>query len=473
MKILFAASEAAPFMKTGGLGDVAGALPQALNSLGEDCRVIIPYYGDIPEAYKRTMTYIGNVYVPLSWRYQYCGVFAQAINGVKYYFIDNEYYFKRNGCYGHYDDAERFAFFSKAILEVLPLIDFIPDVIHANDWHTALVPVYLDVFHRDRKEYSGIRTVFTIHNIEFQGKYGRELYNNVIGMPPNKTSLIDYCGCCNFMKGGIETASVVTTVSKTYANEILDPYFSYGLDAILRNRSYKLRGVVNGIDTVTYNPKRDAALFKKFDLATIEDKEINKKGLCELLNLPYKEGRPMLAMITRLTEQKGMDLLAAVMDELLAFDLQLVILGTGDWKYETMLKEYGDRYPGKLKAIISFSNDLAKKIYGGADMFLMPSKFEPCGLSQMIAMRYGTVPIVRETGGLKDTVEPFNPSAGTGTGFNFYSYNALDMLGAVRRALCEYGKKANWSKLIANDMNKDFSWTKSAKEYVDIYKEII
>lgn len=473
MKILFTAAEAMPFMKTGGLGDVAGALPQALNILGEDCRVIMPYYGDIADSYKRTMTSIGNVYVPLSWRYQYCGVFSQSINGVKYYFIDNEYYFKRSGCYGFYDDAERFAFFSKAILEVLPLIDFYPDVIHANDWHTALVPVYLDIFHRHRDEYRNIRTVFTIHNIEFQGKYGKELLADVLGIPQDRTSLLDYEKCCNFMKGGIETSSVVTTVSRTYAKEILDPYFSYGLDDILRNRSYKLRGVVNGIDTTVYNPRRDNALFKKYDLATIEDKEENKKGLCDLLNIPYKEGRPIITMISRLTEQKGFDLLAAVLDELLSLDIQLVILGTGDWKYETMLKEYDTRYQGKLKAIINFNADLAKKLYAGADMFLMPSKYEPCGLSQMMAMRYGTVPIVRETGGLKDTVEPFNNTTGIGTGFTFYSYNAFDMLGAIKRAIGAYNIKSDWNKIITNCMNKDFSWTKSAKEYIDIYKEIM
>lgn len=470
MKVLFASSEAYPFIKTGGLGDVAGALPSELVKLGVDARVILPYYSDIAEKYKSTMSYVGNLSVPVAWRNQYCGVFEQSVGGVKYYFIDNEYYFKRAGIYGFYDDAERFAFFSRAVLEVLWLIDFYPDVIHANDWHTALIPVYLDAYYVEREEYKNIKTLFTIHNIEFQGKYGKEVLFDVLGLKKEKESIVDYSGCVNFMKGAIESANAVTTVSQSYAKEILDPFYSYGLESILRERSYKISGVVNGIDVNLYNPSKDKSLFAKFDKKDPSKKAENKKGLCSMLNISYSEDTPIIAMITRLTEQKGMDLVMRVIEDILARDVQLVVLGTGDWRYETKLRDIESRYPQKMKALITFSADLANKIYASADMFLMPSKFEPCGLSQMIAMRYGTIPIVRETGGLRDTVIPYDGEKGTG--FTFYSYNAYDMLGAIDRAISEYKVKESWAKLMKNAMSADFSWKKSAKEYVKIYEKI-
>ena len=470
MKVLFATSEAYPFIKTGGLGDVAGALPSELVKLGVDARVILPYYSDIADKYKSTMSYIGNLSVPVAWRNQYCGVFEQTVGGVKYYFIDNEYYFKRTGIYGFYDDAERFAFFSRAILEVLWLIDFYPDVLHANDWHTALVPVYLDAYYIQREEYKNIKTLFTIHNIEFQGKYGREILLDVVGLKKEKESILDYAGLVNFMKGAIESSNAVTTVSQSYAKEILDPFYSYGLEGILRERSYKISGVVNGIDVNLYNPSKDKALFAKFDKKNISGKLDNKKGLCSMLNIAYSENTPIIAMITRLTEQKGMDLVMRVIEDILSRDVQLIVLGTGDWRYETKLRDIESRYPEKMKALITFSSDLANKIYASSDMFLMPSKFEPCGLSQMIAMRYGTIPIVRETGGLRDTVIPFDGD--NGTGFTFYSYNAYDMLGAIDRAISVYNDKDNWAKLIKNAMSADFSWKKSAKEYVKIYEKL-
>ncbi len=470
MKILFAASEAVPFVKTGGLGDVAGALPGELNKLNADCRVILPLYGDILEKYRSTMSYVGSLSVLVAWRKQYCGVFEQTVNNVKYYFIDNEYYFKRSGLYGFYDDGERFAFFSRAVLEVLPLIDFYPDVLHANDWHTALIPVFLDAFYIGREEYKNIKTLFTIHNIEFQGKYGREIIPDVLGLPAEKSKIVDYAGCTNYMKGAIESANAVNTVSQSYAKEILDPFYAYGLEDILREREYKLSGVVNGIDVGIFNPWKDKALFKNYSKNTIAGKSVNKKGLCEMLNITYNENVPVISMVTRLTEQKGVDLLVGVIEEILARDVQLIVLGTGDWRYETKLRDVESRYSNKMRALITFSGDLANKLYASSDMFLMPSKFEPCGLSQMIAMRYGTVPIVRETGGLRDTVIPFDGEKGTG--FTFLTYNAYDMLGAIDRAIGVFHDKEQWAKLIQNAMSADFSWKKSAKEYMKKYQEL-
>ena len=471
-KVLFVASESAPFIRTGGLGDVAGALPTTLNALGTDTRVILPLYMDIPWDFRNSMKYIGSVYVTLAWRYQYCGLFSYNYNVVTYYFIDNEYYFKRNGIYGHFDDAERFAFFSKACLEALRLIDFYPDVIHANDWHTALVPVFLDCFYRGIPEYQNIKTVFTIHNIEFQGKYGEDLITDILGLPEDRHSLVKYAKCANFMKGAIEASNAVTTVSPSYANEIMDRYYSYGLDNILRQRGYKLSGIVNGIDVDLYNPATDKALFKNFDFTTIEDKKVNKQELLKMFDMNFNNNTPLIGMVTRLTEQKGLDLLLARIDQLMQSDLQIIILGKGDWKYESKLQELEGRYYGKLKVIINFSTDIANKIYAGSDMFLMPSKFEPCGLSQMIAMRYGTIPIVRRTGGLNDTVIGFNPAELTGNGFTFYSFNADDMADAIYRAVGTYHNKREWISLIANSMAADFSWKASAEKYIDLYNRI-
>ncbi len=473
MKVLFATSECVPFAKTGGLGDVAGALPSSLVKSGVDCRVIMPYYSVIPEAYRSTMQYVGSITVPVAWRSQYCGIFTQTLNGVKHYFIDNEYYFKREGLYGYYDDAERFAFFSRAVLEIMKVVDFYPDVLHCNDWHTALCPIYLDAFYAREEGYGGMKCLFTIHNIEFQGKYGKDIIEDVLGIPEHKDSLLDYSGAVNLMKGAIESSHIVNTVSKTYAGEILDPYYAYGLSDILKEREYKLRGVINGIDTSVYNPRTDKALFKRYSKSSAKDKKANKLGLCSMLNLNACEDVPMVAMVTRLTEQKGLDLIMRVAEDILARDLTLIILGTGDWRYESALKELERRYDNKVRALITFSSDLANKIYGAADIFLMPSKFEPCGLSQMIAMRYGTIPVVRETGGLKDSVIPFNEESGEGVGFTFCTYDAYDMLGAIDRALCAYSDKEKWNTVVYNAMSADFSWKKSAKEYGKIYKELI
>lgn len=472
--VLFVASEAAPFIRTGGLGDVAGALPKALKTCGFDVRVVLPLYSDIPEHMRKELKFVSYTYVPLAWRNQYCGIYEGEANGITYYFIDNEYYFKRGGLYGHYDDGERFAFFCKAALELLMQIDFHPGVIHCNDWQTALVPVFLDSFYRANPIYTNIKTVYSIHNIQFQGQYDKCVIGDILGVPADKSSLLEYADCCNYMKGGIESANVVTTVSPTYAQEIMDSYYAYGLESILRERAYKIRGIINGIDVEDYNPATDKSIFAQYSLSDMSGKEVNKESMCRLINIQYVPTRPMLAMITRLTSQKGLDLLMSVAEELLAADVQLVIIGMGDWKYETRLKDLEHRYGNKLRVIINFSKDLADKLYAAADIFLMPSKFEPCGLSQMIAMRYGTVPVVRETGGLKDTVPPFDPTTGEGVGYTFKTFNAQDMLGAIWRAVdAYYNDKQNWAKAVHNCMRKDFSWTTSARRYAEIYRSLV
>ena len=472
MKILFATSEAGPFMRTGGLGDVGQALPLARTKEKQDVRVIMPLYDGIKDIYRQTMQFLGSKVVTLGWRQQYAGVFFYEYEGVKYYFIDNEYYFKRFGIYGHYDDGERFSFFSRAVLDVLTLIDFTPDVIHCNDWQTGLIPVYLDAFYRGDERYANIRTVMTIHNIEFQGEMDKSCISEVFGIPASHASIVEYNNNANMLKAGIEASHAVTTVSRTYAEEILNPYFAYGLEDILAKRRYKIRGILNGIDTDVYNPAKDSALFAKYTLKTVAKKAADKKGLQELVNLPVSADKPLIGMVTRLTNQKGMDLVMEVIEEILSMDLQMVILGTGDWKYETALNELSRRYGNKLAVIINFSKDIASKIYAGSDMFLMPSKFEPCGLSQLIAMRYGSVPIVRETGGLKDTVPAFNPVTREGRGFTFKTYNAYDMLDAIRRAVGTYYNKEEWASIVSNDMSGDYSWKASAKEYVKLYNEI-
>ncbi len=473
MKILFVTSEAAPFVRTGGLGDVAGALPKAFKKLGHDARVILPFYKEeIKDAFKNNFRFIGSTFVDLSWRRQYVGVYEAIYDGITYYFVDNEFYFKRKGLYGHFDDGERFAYYSKAVLEAMQLIGFYPDVLHCNDWHTALTPVYLDVYYRFSENFRNIKTVFTIHNIEFQGKYGTEILGDIVGLPEWANSLVMNDGCVNYMKGGIEAAAAVTTVSETYATEILDPFYAYGLNGILSERRFKLHGVVNGIDTDVYNPKTDKALFQNYTLRTVAKKSLNKKALCEMIDLGYDENRPLVAMITRLTEQKGMDLVAAVIDEIMRADIQMVVLGTGDWKYENMIKRVESQYPTKFRAILQFSSDIASKLYAASDMFLMPSKFEPCGLGQLIAMTYGSVPIVRETGGLKDTVVPYNPTDKTGVGFTFKTYNSYDMLDAVWRAYGMFFDKENWKAVVANAMKQNFGWDVSAKKYIDIYNGI-
>jgi len=471
MKVLFATSEAYPFAMSGGLADVSGALPKALRKRFVGARVIMPLYSTIPEELKEKMTYICNITVSVAWRRQYCGIFEAHMDGVIYYFIDNQYYFKRDGLYGFYDDAERYAFFSRAILEVLPHINFKPDIIHCNDWQTALVPVYLDTFYKYDEFYKDIKTVFTIHNIQYQGKYGRELTEDVLGIPYDKESLIEYDGCVNFMKGAIQCSHKVTTVSPTYSKEILDPYYSHGLDPILKEFTYKLTGIVNGIDCDVYNPETDSLIYKNYSVDTISDKAYNKQCLQKELGLPEKADVPIIGIVSRLVNHKGFDLVKCVFEELLKADLQFAILGSGEWECESFFSEMAEKYPEKVGLTVGFNTTLAHKIYAGADIFLMPSKSEPCGLSQMVALRYGTVPIVRTTGGLNDTIR--DSGDGEGNGFTFASYNAHDMQEAVWRSLAGYMDKSGWEVLRKRAMLCDNSWSVSANAYIRLYKEIL
>lgn len=477
MKILFVASESTPFIKTGGLGDVIGSLPKTLAELGEEVAVVLPLHEEISSDYRNKMEFVGNTAIPLGWRQQYGGLFRIVLDKVSFYFIDNEYYFKRKGLYGHFDDGERFAFFSKAVLELMPFMKFgkknsPPDIIHCNDWQSGLVPLMLDVFYRNLDYYKHLKTVMAIHNIEFQGKMDKYVIDNVFGIPASHAKIVEYKDAANMLKAGIESANKVVTVSPTYAVEIMDPYFAYGLEDILKARSFKISGILNGIDTKAYDPEADKALFAKFSAKDPAKKSANKKGLQKLFNLPQNPDVALIGMVTRLTSQKGIDLVLRVIHEILAMDVQLVVLGTGDWKYENALNEVANQYPTKMASAIYFSNDVAAKIYGGCDMFLMPSKFEPCGLSQMMSMRYGTVPIVRETGGLKDSVKPFDPTTLKGTGFTFKSFDAYDMLDAIKRAVGTFKAKDEWKALIANTMSEDWSWSRSAKSYLDLYKSI-
>lgn len=471
MKVLYAASEALPFMASGGLGDVAGSLPQALRKRLIGCRVVMPLYDTIKQELKDTMKFITYISVPVAWRHQYCGIFEAKHNGVIYYLLDNQYYFKRDTIYGHYDDAERFAFFSRAILEIIPHIDFKPDIIHCNDWQTALTPVYYSAMYANSPGYENIKTIFTIHNIQYQGIYGKELIGDVLGIPAEKTSLIEYDGCVNFMKGAIECADRVTTVSSSYADEILDPWYSHGLDSILNERRYKLSGILNGIDTVGYDPETDKMICKNYSADDPSGKKDNKTELQQIMNLPVRNDVPIIGMVTRLVSHKGLDLVKAILDELLATsEMQLVVLGSGDYEYESFFRSIAEKYPEKVGLRIGFVPELARKIYAGADMFLMPSKSEPCGLSQMVALRYGTVPIVRETGGLRDSITDCGD--GIGNGFTFKSYNAHDMLDAIRRSLTLY-YNGDWNELVVRALNCDFSWGRSANTYIKLYKDLL
>ena len=471
MKVLYAASEALPFIASGGLGDVAGSLPHALRKRLIGCRVVLPMYDTIKQELKDTMKFITHISVPVAWRRQYCGIFEAKYNGVIYYLIDNQYYFKRDTIYGHYDDAERFAFFSRAVLEIIPYIDFKPDIIHCNDWQTALTPVYYSAMYANSPGYENIKTIFTIHNIQYQGVYGKELLEDVLGIPADKASLLEYDGCINFMKGAIECADKVTTVSPSYADEILDPWYSHGLDSILNERRYKLSGILNGIDTVGYNPATDKCIKANFSADDISGKKIDKEELQKEMGLPVKPGVPVIGMVTRLVSHKGLDLVKGILDELLATsEMQLVVLGSGDYEYESYFRWIAEKYPDKVGLRIGFVPELARKIYAGADMFLMPSKSEPCGLSQMVALRYGTVPIVRETGGHRDSITDCGD--GKGNGFTFKSYNAHDMLDAIRRALTLY-YNGDWNELVLRALNCDFSWGRSANAYIRLYKETL
>lgn len=470
MNILFAASEANPFVASGGLADVAGSLPAAITQKGHDCRIVIPLYKSIKPQFRANMTFLTHITVDVSWRKQYCGIFTAICNGVTYYFIDNEYYFGRDGIYGFFDDCERFVFYSRAVLEMLRCIDFKPDIIHTNDWQAAMIPVFYEVFYKYQQGYENIKTVFTIHNIQYQGNYGKEVLNEVMGIPMYHTSLLEYDGNINMMKGAIETADKVTTVSPSYAWEILDPWYSHGMDRALGPKQYKLSGILNGIDVDGYNPATDPVIPKNYTSKSITGKKACKTALLEELGL--QEGtEPLIGIVTRFVSHKGIDLIRYVFEDLIKAGFKFAILGSGEKVYEDFFKEMEWRYKDRVSVSLGFIPELSRKIYAGADMFLMPSQSEPCGLAQMIAMRYGTVPIVRETGGLRDTVRDCGGEKGNG--FTFKTYNAHDMLSACMRAKEFYEDKRSWNAVIKRDMNEDFSWNNSADVYISLYRELL
>ena len=475
MKVLFAASEAHPFIKTGGLGDVMGALPQSLTELGVEARVVIPKYKNIKDELKQNLQFIKWFTVPVGWRNQYCGVFQYKYKDVVYYFIDNEYYFNRDGLYGYYDDGERFAFFNRAVLEFIKEIDWKPDIINCNDWQTGMVPVLLNLEYKNNEFYSNMKTVFSIHNLLFKGSFVPNVLPELFGYDymPLTNGSVELNGSVSFLKGGINYSDQITTVSNTYAEEIKTQQYGEGLDGLLRCKSDFLKGIVNGIDYEEFDPEKDNLIFKNFTWDSISDKVENKLSLQKELGLPQRAETPMIGLISRLTHQKGCDLIVSIIDRLLQKDIQFVVLGTGDYWYEETFKNLQYRYPDKVSANIKFDNSLAHKIYAATDMFLMPSLFEPCGLGQLIALRYGAIPIVRETGGLKDTIHSYNKYTGIGNGFSFTNYNHNDLMHVIELALETYDDKEIWRSLIIQAMYSDNSWNKSAEKYKELYEELI
>lgn len=477
-KIYFVASEAQPFFASGGLGDVIGSLPKRIlkNAKGMfSVSVILPLYSKLNQAYKNKLVYVGQTTTKLSWRNQYCGIYKYEESGVKYYFVDNEYYFKRDNFYGYFDDAERFAFFSKAAIDVMKFIDEIPDVIHCHDWQTGMLSVYLRTLFYNDPLFKNVKTIFTIHNIEYQGvySYDQDIIEDVFGISMNDGYLLEYLGKVNIMKGAMEASNFVSTVSPSYAEEILSEEFAHGLEheTLRVKEEGKLLGILNGIDKVFYNPAKDKALFENYDKKNFALKLNNKEELQSMLDLPVDRTIPMIGMVTRLVAHKGLDLVKAVFEELLQERVQIVVLGTGDSYYEGFFKDLEYRYSNKLRAIIAFNQDLSRKIYASSDIFLMPSKSEPCGLSQMIASRYGAIPVVRETGGLKDSIKDFLKA--NGNGYTFAGLNPQDMLNTIKRALNDYNNPELWSEHIKTVMNKDFGWSASAKQYIKMYQEIL
>ncbi len=467
-KILFVASECTPYIVTGGLAEVIGSLSKALAATGKfDVRVVIPLYSDIKKEYRDKFTYLGNIYVHLAWRNQYCGIFSYEQDGVIFYFLDNEFYFKRPGCYGYFDDGERFAFFSRAVLEIMPFLNFYPEVMHCHDWQAALAAIYLKTNYCFRQEFQFIRALFTIHNIEYQGQYSLDILSSLFDIYGKYQYLVEYNNSINLMKGAIECCERFSTVSPRYAQEIKEPYFAHGLDPIVRRNEFKLSGILNGIDDIGYNPQFDTHIFANYTPDDMSNKAVCKAELQKMLGLPVKPETPMISMVSRLVSHKGFDLVLNIIEELLQDDVQFVVLGTGDSHYEGFFKDLARRYPDKMSAQIMFNNDLSRKIYSGSDIFLMPSKMEPCGLSQMIACRYATVPIVRETGGLYDSIKPLQ------NGYTFTNYNAHDMLYVIREAMADYKNKENWSKLMYRAATTDFSWNNSAKQYEALYLSML
>ena len=473
MKILYAAAEVAPFMKTGGLADVAGSLPKSIKDKGHDIRLVMPLYSTIDDRYRSKMKKEMEFYLDLGWRKQYVGVLSLVDQGVTHYFIDNEFYFKRDNIYGEFDDGERFIFFTKAMALLMKELNFKPDIVHANDWHTGLLPLYIKDFSKGDEFYQDIKTVFTIHNLKYQGIFDPSILESIGGLSIEyfHEDGLKYYDKINFMKAGIVYSDIFTTVSQTYAEEIKYEYFGEGLEGIIKKNEDKLVGIVNGIDYDLYNPEKDPNIRANYNFITIGKKKINKESLQDLYGLPRKKV-PILAMVSRLVAMKGLDLVSHILDELLEEDIQFILLGTGDKGYEDMFNYFQYKYPDKLASRIYFNVKEAHLIYAGADMFIMPSMAEPCGISQLISLRYGTIPIVRETGGLKDTVIPYNKYSGEGNGFSFANFNAHELLDTTKRALNLYTHNKKWLKLVNQAMDSKNDWGKSSLEYIGIYKKL-
>ncbi len=478
-KILFASSEAVPYIKTGGLADVVGSLPKYFDPKTYDVRIILPRYACMDRKFLEKLCPVAEITVELGWRKQRAGILKAKADGIQYYFVDNAFYFAGEKPYGEiYQDVEKFAFFSKAVLEAIRAIDFVPDILHCNDWQTGLIPVFLEKAYRSQALYQKIRTVFSIHNIRFQGRWKLHEVKDVLGLSEDVFTAegIESYGESNYLKGGIVYADAVTTVSRSYAMEIMTPEGGEGLDGVLRRYSYKLFGIVNGLDYTVYNPKKDRLISAPFDAKNAPAKKAaNKKALQKKMGLPVRADVFLIGMVSRMSEQKGFDLVAYMLDAFLSKeDVQIAVLGTGEERYESMFRHYAETYPDRLAADISYSEAAAHRIYAGADAFLMPSLFEPCGLSQLIALRYGTVPIVRETGGLKDTVEPYNKYTKEGTGFSFANYNAEEMTEVIRMAMDLYKtQKPAWEGLMRRGMQRDFSWAGSVEEYERLYEDLL
>ncbi len=476
--VLFVSSEAVPFIKTGGLADVAGSLPKYFDKERYDVRVMLPKYLCIPEKWRSQMKYVTHFYMDLAWRSQYVGVLEMEYAGVHYYFIDNEFYFAGPKPYGYiHEDIEKFAFFSKAALSAMPLLGFKPDIVHCHDWQTGLVPVYMKERFHDGEFFRDMKSIMTIHNLKFQGIWDLKKVKDITGLPPYffTSDKLEAYGDANYLKGGIVYADAVTTVSDSYAEEIKTPFYGEHLDGLMRARSNCLTGIVNGIDYEEFNPATDTRIASNYNQKTFrKEKPKNKKALQQELGLEVNDKKFMIGIVSRLTDQKGLDLIAYMMDQICAEDVQLVILGTGESQYENMFRHFAWKYPDRVSANIYYSEDMSHKIYASCDAFLMPSLFEPCGLSQLMSLRYGTVPIVRETGGLKDTVEPYNEYESTGTGFSFANYNAHEMMNTINYAKhVFYNNKREWNKIVDRGMLKDFSWTSSAKKYQKLYDNLL
>jgi starch synthase len=468
------ASEAAPFAKTGGLADVLGSLPSALIKQGADVRVIMPKYRTIVPKLRESINHKCYIYSKVGWRNLYCGIEQAEYNGVTYYFIDNEFYFGRDNLYGYNDDPERYAYFCRAVLDAIPYLDFNPDILHCHDWQAGMVPVLLEAQYRHQDRYRDMKTVFTIHNLKYQGIYGMKEMKEWFSLTDDyfTADKLEFYGAASFMKGGLTYSHLITTVSNTYAEEIKNPFFGERLEGILNARSGQLRGIVNGIDYVEFDPQKDPLIYQSFSKSKLAGKVANKLALQKELGLSEDENIPMIGLISRFYDQKGLDLVDYIFDEIMTEDVQFVLLGTGDAKYEYSFREKMKLYPGRVSANIKFDNTLAHKIYAASDLFLMPSLFEPCGLGQLISLRYGTLPIVRETGGLKDTVLSYNEVTGEGNGFSFTNYNAHDMLYTIRTAVSLCRKKAILTKLRKAAMSCDYSWNSSAGKYMDLYHEL-